>query len=161
MRQNFRKTKQTRQVSSMIHSARPTVSPVANIIVFALICFVCEKWGRTDGRTDDMRKNNDHYRPWLWVGLVDQLQLRIVIVTGGTVGLPVGINDDHMSSSNISKLQLYTIFWISTNQRIFLAIVVIIACQILFAKSSIGQANFKCLNFLKPKSFLVSYWSGS
>ena len=29
--------------------------------------------GRTDGRTDDMCRNNDHYRPWLWVGLVDQL----------------------------------------------------------------------------------------
>ena len=28
--------------------------------------------GRTDGRTDGMCKNNDHYRPWLWVGRVDQ-----------------------------------------------------------------------------------------
>ena len=32
----------------MIHSARPTVSPVANI-VFALNLFCFEKWGRTDG----------------------------------------------------------------------------------------------------------------
>ena len=38
----------TRQMSSMIHSVRPTVSPVANI-VFTLLDF--EKWGRTDGRT--------------------------------------------------------------------------------------------------------------
>ena len=31
--------------------------------------FVCfEKWERTDGcTTDDYCKNNDHYRPWLWV----------------------------------------------------------------------------------------------
>ena len=35
------------------------------------ICFVLldlEKWGRTDNMCD----NNDHYRPWLWVGRVDQ-----------------------------------------------------------------------------------------
>ena len=39
----------------MIHSARPAVSPVANI-VFALFCFArFEKWGRTD----DMCENND------------------------------------------------------------------------------------------------------
>ena len=39
----------TRQVSSMIHSARPTVLPVVNI-VFAWNLFCFEKWGRTDGR---------------------------------------------------------------------------------------------------------------
>ena len=49
----------TRQVSSMIHSARPTVSPVANI-VFAGNLFCFEKLGLTDGR------------PWLWAGRVDQ-----------------------------------------------------------------------------------------
>ena len=37
----------TRHVSSMIHSARPTASPVANI-VFAWN--LLKKWGRTDGR---------------------------------------------------------------------------------------------------------------
>ena len=65
----------------MIHSAKPTVSPVAKIV----FCFFClirfEKWGRTDGRrtdgrtdvrTDDICENNDPYRPWLWVGRVDQ-----------------------------------------------------------------------------------------
>ena len=40
----------TRQVSSMIHSARPTVSPVANI-VFALFCFARFCKVGTDGRT--------------------------------------------------------------------------------------------------------------
>ena len=39
----------TRQVSSMIHSARPTVSPVVNVFAWNLFCFA--KWGRTDGRT--------------------------------------------------------------------------------------------------------------
>ena len=40
----------TRQMSSMIHSARPTVSPVANII-FALFCWILKSGdGRTDGR---------------------------------------------------------------------------------------------------------------
>ena len=28
----------------------------------------------TDGRTDNMRDNNDPYRPCLWVGLVDQIK---------------------------------------------------------------------------------------
>ena len=28
--------------------------------------------GRTDGWTDDICKNNDHYRPRQWVGRVDQ-----------------------------------------------------------------------------------------
>ena len=62
----------TRQVSTMIHSARPTVSGVANI-VFTWNLFCLEKWGRTDLQTDDMCENNDHYRPWVRVGLVDQL----------------------------------------------------------------------------------------
>ena len=55
----------------MIHSARPTVLPVANI-VFALFCFARFWKVGTDGRTDNMCKNNDPYRPWLWVGRVDQ-----------------------------------------------------------------------------------------
>ena len=54
----------TRQVSSMIHSAIPTVSPVVNI-VFAgnLFCFArFWKMGKNI-RTDNMCENNDHYRP--------------------------------------------------------------------------------------------------
>ena len=51
----------------MIHSARPTGLPVVNI-VFAWNLFCFEKWGRTE----DMCKNNDQYRPWMWVSLVDQ-----------------------------------------------------------------------------------------
>ena len=39
----------------MIHSAKPIVSPVANI-VFAWNLFSFKKWERTD----DMCKNNDH-----------------------------------------------------------------------------------------------------
>ena len=46
----------------MIHSARPTVSPLFSLeICFVLLDF--EKWwGRTDGQTVNMYKNNDHYR---------------------------------------------------------------------------------------------------
>ena len=49
----------------MIHSARPTVSPVVNI-VFSL-CFVLldfEKWGLTDGLTD-RRTDGQHVRKQL------------------------------------------------------------------------------------------------
>ena len=55
----------------MIHSPRPTVTPVSiTIFTWNLFCF--EKWGRTEEvRTNDMYKHNDHYRPWRWVGLVD------------------------------------------------------------------------------------------
>ena len=42
----------------MIHSARRTVLPLANM-VFTLLDF--KKWGRTD----EMCENNDPYRPWL------------------------------------------------------------------------------------------------
>ena len=49
----------------MIHSARPIVTPVANIV---FCCFVFLE----NGRTDNMFQNNDPYRPWLGVGRVDQ-----------------------------------------------------------------------------------------
>ena len=38
----------TRHVVSMIHSARPTVSPVANIVFTLFVVLDIEKWGRTD-----------------------------------------------------------------------------------------------------------------
>ena len=47
-------TRKIRQVSSMIHSARPTVSTVVNIVCFARF----PKVG-TDVRTDNMCENND------------------------------------------------------------------------------------------------------
>ena len=31
-----------------------------------------EKWAWTDGSTDTTCENSNYYRPWLWVGLVDQ-----------------------------------------------------------------------------------------
>ena len=37
------------------------------------ICYFVLFWKvGTDIWTDDMCENNDHYRPWLWAGLVDQ-----------------------------------------------------------------------------------------
>ena len=57
----------------MIHSARPTISPVANIVfAWNLFCFARIWKVGMEVRTDNMCENNDHYRPWLWVGLVDQ-----------------------------------------------------------------------------------------
>ena len=47
------------RVAVMIHSARPTVSPVANIVV---CCFVVLDFKSGNGRTDDMCENNDPYR---------------------------------------------------------------------------------------------------
>ena len=79
----------------MIHIARPTVSPVVNVmnIVFAWNLFCFKKWG-TDGRTEDVCKNNDHYRPRLWVGRVDQKQQKTMFAIGVTMGLAEWINDD-------------------------------------------------------------------
>ena len=58
----------------MIHSARPTVSPVVNIVfAWNLFCYARFWKVGTDGRTDNMCENNDHYHPWLWVGQVDQM----------------------------------------------------------------------------------------
>ena len=56
----------------MIHSVRPSVA--ISEYCFLLFCFLDLKSGdgRRDGRTDNMCKNNDLYRPWLWVGRVDQ-----------------------------------------------------------------------------------------
>ena len=64
----------TRQVSSMIPSARRTFPLVANDHYFhlkiVLFCSILKSWdGRTDVRTNDMR---DHFWLWLWVGQVDQ-----------------------------------------------------------------------------------------
>ena len=51
-----------RQVSSMIHSARPSLASSDHC--FLLFCFArFEKWGRTYGRTDKTCENNYHSRP--------------------------------------------------------------------------------------------------
>ena len=54
----------------MIHSARPTVTPVANIVFFCFVLLDLKSgdvltyaYGRTDERTDNMCENNDPYRP--------------------------------------------------------------------------------------------------
>ena len=61
----------------MIHSARPIVSPVANF-VFCRFVFLDLKSG--DGQTDNMCENNDPYRPWLWVGRVDQFIIMLCVL---------------------------------------------------------------------------------
>ena len=77
MAEKIEKVKSTREVSSMIHSARPIVMPAVTI-VFCCFVFLDLKSGdgvRRDVRTDNMCENNDPYRPWLWVGRVDQKEL--------------------------------------------------------------------------------------
>ena len=67
-------------VPSMIHSARPTVLPVAiTILAWKLFCFARFWKVGTDGRTDNTCENCDHHRPWLWVGLVDQKRFLMTI----------------------------------------------------------------------------------
>ena len=50
-----------------------THSP-ANSDHYSRLKFVlfCEILKSGDGRTDNTCENSDHYRPWLWVVLVDQ-----------------------------------------------------------------------------------------
>ena len=63
-------------VPSMIHSARPTVLPVAITIDTSKVVLLCEILKSGDEpmheRTDTTCENSDHYWPWLWVGLVVQ-----------------------------------------------------------------------------------------
>ena len=60
----------------MIPSARPPVPPEVIIIFTRRFCFAIFWKVGTDGRTDgNLCENNDHYRPGLWVGRVDQKDL--------------------------------------------------------------------------------------
>ena len=82
----------------MIHSAKPTVSPVANI-VFCLFCLLdFKKWGRTDGRTNGRHVQKQWSLPAVTVGRpsgsINIKQEYTVIATGGTVGLAEWIIDD-------------------------------------------------------------------
>ena len=61
------KTVIARQVSSMIHSSRPTVSPVVNI-VFAWNLFCFEKWGQTYRRTNGRHVQKQWSLPAVTVG---------------------------------------------------------------------------------------------
>ena len=55
----------------MIHSARPTVPP-ETIAILTLNLFYLRDFEKC-GRTDTTCENSDNnYRPWLWVGRVDQ-----------------------------------------------------------------------------------------
>ena len=65
------KLSRTRQVSSMIHSAK-----------HCFLCFVVLDLKSGDGRTDNTCENNYHYWPWLWVGRVDQQKETFFILFG-------------------------------------------------------------------------------
>ena len=67
LKRNRKEIFKARQVFSMIHSARPTVSLVANI-VFALNLFCFEKWGRTT-RAKTMITTGRDCRSASWINL--------------------------------------------------------------------------------------------
>ena len=70
---HLEKKKEKTSVPSMIHSARPTVTPIAvTSFAWKLLCFARLWKVGTDGWIDNTCGNSDHYRPWLWVDLVDQ-----------------------------------------------------------------------------------------
>ena len=78
----------------MIHSARPIVTPVANI-VFALFCFSrFEKWGRTDGQ--HVRKmiptTGRDFGLAEWINYSSR---RNVFIIGRSMGMAEWIIDDH------------------------------------------------------------------
>ena len=56
----------TTQVSSIIPSPRPTI-PRVTITILTGKLFTLR-----DFETDICKKKSDHYRPWMWVGRVDQ-----------------------------------------------------------------------------------------
>ena len=57
----------------MIHSAQFTAQPAVKFVLFYLILKIWA-YERTDMCTDKRNTSeyNDHYRLWLWVGLVGQ-----------------------------------------------------------------------------------------
>ena len=74
--EEFEKTRRTRHVYHK-WSTRPDPQTYSSdhysrskVLFF---CEILKSWdGRTDGQTDTTCENSDHYRPWLWVGLMDQ-----------------------------------------------------------------------------------------
>ena len=50
----------------------PTGSNHYSHLKFVLFCEIFEKSRRTYRCTDNTCENSGHYRPWLWVGLMDQ-----------------------------------------------------------------------------------------
>ena len=52
----------------------PTCSNHYSRFIVVLFCEILKMGtdGQTWGRTVNMREHSDHYRPWLWVGLMDQ-----------------------------------------------------------------------------------------
>ena len=58
----------------MIHSARPIVTPVTNIVFRCFVLLDFEKWGRTNGRTYE-RTTCAKTIILSWVGRVNQLTL--------------------------------------------------------------------------------------
>ena len=69
-----RKTRQDRSAINdplgQIHNPADASSDHYSRLKVVLFCKILKV--ETDVRTDNKCENSDHYRPWLWVGLVDQ-----------------------------------------------------------------------------------------
>ena len=76
----------------MIHSARPIVTPVANILLFCFSRF--EKWGRTDGLT---------------------FCVKIVITTGRDCGQPRGSKKSKEKHLETCRLNLTSCTFLYTS----------------------------------------------
>ena len=75
--ENRNKINETRQESSMIHSASTQSRQLQSLCSLELFFVFSRLWIMgTDGRTDNMCENSDHCRAWLWVGHVDQFKRR-------------------------------------------------------------------------------------
>ena len=104
----------------MIHSARPIVTPVANIVFCCFIFLDLKSW---DGRTDNMCENNDPYRPWLWDGRMDQSNLTpfsflpllfiLVIIPTSTLMLNIARLRHLVSTIGIVRTKPLSFRWIS------------------------------------------------
>ena len=76
----------------MIHSARPTVTPVANIVFFLLYCFArFEKWGM-DGRTTCAKTIIPTGRGCGLAEWINILTFLMVILVGLLLAFPIGQN---------------------------------------------------------------------
>ena len=86
----------------MIHLARPTVSPVVNIVFTWQLFGYARFWAvRTYVRTDNLCENNDHYRPWLWVGRV--VQKRVWKINGVITQVAINLETTRYNSQCIEK----------------------------------------------------------
>ena len=78
-------------------------------VLFVLFCAILKSG---DERTDDVCENNDHCRPWLWVGLVDQYTITFLVCFWF-----ITIKIERRKHSNLSKAAWVRFFQDSPRSR--------------------------------------------